>query len=320
MITNYCTLFNVNYMSRGINLYNSLLKVSNNFRLYIFAFDNLSYDYLVNLNLKKTIIISLKDFEDSQLKRVKKSRTKTEYFWTCTGSTVLYLFKRYQIKSCTYLDADLYFYKNPKILIKESRKASCIISKHNYTEKYDQSDTSGIYCVQFMYFKNNILGKKILLDWRKQCIKWCYNRFEDDKFGDQKYLDKWPKKYKGVYVLKNLGGGLAPWNIQKYKIMKNKKFQSKLNNKIVFDMIFYHFHNLKFINKNLTYIGGYKIDDNIKKKIYYPYIKKILSINKNLHRHHNLKNIDLTESYFSGGIFLMRLIKRILIKNNFLRI
>ena len=131
MITNYCTLFNVNYMSRGINLYNSLLKVSNNFRLYIFAFDNLSYDYLVNLNLKKTIIISLKDFEDSQLKRVKKSRTKTEYFWTCTGSTVLYLFKRYQIKSCTYLDADLYFYKNPKILIKESRKASCIISKHN---------------------------------------------------------------------------------------------------------------------------------------------------------------------------------------------
>jgi len=89
MITNYCTLFNVNYMSRGINLYNSLLKVSNNFRLYIFAFDNLSYDYLVNLNLKKTIIISLKDFVRSMVNLVKYKQKKSFEVFNQTFNTIL---------------------------------------------------------------------------------------------------------------------------------------------------------------------------------------------------------------------------------------
>ena len=88
---NYCTLFNISYLSRGINLYNSLISVSKNFRLYIFAFDSITYEYLKKINLKKVIIIPLGEFEDGKLKNIKKTRTLTEYFWTCTGSTVLYL-------------------------------------------------------------------------------------------------------------------------------------------------------------------------------------------------------------------------------------
>ena len=271
---NYCTLFNVNYLPRGLNLYHSLMKVSKNFRLFIFAFDDLTYQYLKDLKLKKVVLISLKEFEDKKLKKVKKTRTKTEYFWTCTGSTILYLFRKYKLRSCTYLDADLYFYRDPKILIEESNKSSCIISKHNYSERYDQTKTSGIYCVQFMFFKNNLIGNKILQDWRKKCINWCFNRFENGKFGDQKYLDKWPKKYNNIYVLKNLGGGVAPWNVQQYDLLNNFKFQIKKNKKLKFDLVFYHFHNLKFMNNNITYIGGYRIDKEIKEKIYNPYLKK----------------------------------------------
>ena len=315
---NYCTLFNISYLSRGINLYNSLISVSKNFRLYIFAFDSITYEYLKKINLKKVIIIPLDEFEDRKLKNIKKTRTLTEYFWTCTGSTVLYLFNKYNLKSCTYLDADLYFYKNPKILIEESKESSCIISKHNYSDGYDQTKTSGIYCVQFMHFKNDYLGNKILLDWRNQCIKWCFNRFEDNKFGDQKYLDIWPKKYEGVHVLNNLGGGVAPWNVQQYKVLKKLKLQIKKTH-LKFDLVFFHFHNLKFINKNTTYIGGYKIDKNIKKKIYKPYLKKMLIIHNKLKNEKNIKDINLNESYFVGGIFFIRLIKRFIFNSNFLK-
>ena len=42
-----------------------------------------------------------------------------------------------------------------------------MITKHNYSAKYDQSKTNGIYCVQFLFFKNDIIGNKILMDWRK---------------------------------------------------------------------------------------------------------------------------------------------------------
>ena len=315
---NYCTLFNISYLSRGINLYNSLIRVSKNFRLYIFAFDSITYEYLKKINLKKVIIIPLNEFEDRKIKNIKETRTLTEYFWTCTGSTVLYLFNKYNLKSCTYLDADLYFYKNPKILIEESKESSCIISKHNYSDGYDQTKTSGIYCVQFMHFKNDYLGNKILLDWRNQCIKWCFNRFEDNKFGDQKYLDIWPKKYEGVHVLNNLGGGVAPWNVQQYKVLKKLKLQIKKTH-LKFDLVFFHFHNLKFINKNTTYIGGYKIDKNIKKKIYKPYLKKMLIIHNKLKKEKNIKDINLNESYFVGGIFFIRLIKRFIFNSNFLK-
>tara|TARA_B110000027_G_C16047064_1_gene268199 strand:+ start:342 stop:536 length:195 start_codon:yes stop_codon:yes gene_type:complete len=60
---NYCTLFNVNYLPRGLNLYHSLMKVSKNFRLFIFAFDDLTYQYLKDLKLKKVVLISLKEFK-----------------------------------------------------------------------------------------------------------------------------------------------------------------------------------------------------------------------------------------------------------------
>ena len=93
------------------------------------------------------------------------------------------------------MDADLYFYQDPQILIDEIPKnKSVLITQHNYYPKYDQSKTSGIYCVQFMYFKNDNEGMKVLKWWRDKCIEWCYNRFEDGKFGDQKYLDDWFKK------------------------------------------------------------------------------------------------------------------------------
>ena len=316
---NYCTLFNFSYLARGLNLYYSIKKVSKNFRLFIFAFDNLTYEYLKKKKIKDVIVISLKDFEDKQLLSVKNQRTKTEYFWTCAGSTIIYLFKKYKLKSCTYLDADLFFYKDPKVLLSENKKSSCIISRHNYTDRYDQTKTSGVYCVQFMFFKNNFEGNKILKEWRNECLLWCFNRFEKDKFGDQKYLDKWPIKYKNVHVLEHLGGGVAPWNVQQYKILDNFKFLVTKNNK-KFDLIFYHFHNVKFINKKVIFIGSYKISNEVVKKIYKPYLLRLKDLTMKISKNKIFKNVNFNEKYYSNDFFIFRLIKRLLYINNFLKI
>ena len=213
---NYCTLFDSNYLTRGLAMYESLKKHSKGFHLYIFAFDDKSYNLLKKLNFEDVTIVSLNEFEDDKLLKIKQNRTATEYCWTCTPSIIKYSIETYNLNSCIYLDADLYFFSNPSILIEEMNNKSILITEHRYTPEYDQSATSGIYCVQFMIFKNDINGMKALNWWIDSCNNWCYAKYEDGKFGDQKYLDDWTTKFNGVHVLQNLGGGVAPWNIQQF--------------------------------------------------------------------------------------------------------
>ena len=59
---NYCTLFNFTYLSRGLSLYYSLKKVSKNFNLFIFAFDNLTYEFLKKKKIKKCSCNFIKRF------------------------------------------------------------------------------------------------------------------------------------------------------------------------------------------------------------------------------------------------------------------
>lgn len=275
---NYCTLFDSNYLTRGLAMYESLRKHSDSFHLYIFAFDDRSYKLLNKLDLKFTTIISLKEFEDDDLLKVKPTRTTAEYCWTCTPSVIKYCIEKYNLESCTYLDADLYFYSDPSILIEEmeKEKRSVLITEHRYTPEYDQSATSGIYCVQFMTFKNDKNGLTVLNWWRNACLDWCYARFEDGKFGDQKYLDDWPQRFEGIHILQNPGGGVAPWNVQQYDI-RNKKFKGN-----DFELIFYHFHNLKFLENGKIDLGTYKLNSDVIEMIYFPYIRHLDSILKTL--------------------------------------
>jgi hypothetical protein len=202
---NFCTLFDSNYLSRGLALHASLRKVCASFHLYVLAFNEECYDYLSNAKLQNLTVISLSDFEDDELLKIKSTRSAAEYCWTCTPSIILFCIAKYNLPSCTYIDADMIFYHDPSILLEEMGQQSILLTEHKYTKDYDQSKKSGIYCVQFMCFKQTPDGMKALTWWRERCIEWCYARHEDGKFGDQKYLDDWPERFKGVHVLQNSG-------------------------------------------------------------------------------------------------------------------
>ena len=271
---NYCTLFDSNYLTRGLAMYESLKKHSDSFHLYVFAFDELSYKLLKKMSLSDMSVISLDEFEDEELLKIKGDRSAGEYCWTCTPSTILYCIDTYDLESCTYLDADLYFYSNPIVLTEEMRDKSVLITEHRYTPEYDQSTTSGVYCVQFMTFKNDINGRKVLEWWRNSCNDWCYARFEDGKFGDQKYLDDWTSRFDGVHELQNLGGGVAPWNVQQYDLLDDE-----------FRLIFYHFHNFKFLENARVELGGYKLKKSVIDKLYKPYIRHLDELTERLKKY-----------------------------------
>jgi hypothetical protein len=131
-----------------------------------------------------------------------------------------------------------------------------------------------------MTFKNNKNGLKVLNWWRSACNDWCYNRFEDGKFGDQKYLDDWTDRFESIHELQNIGGGVAPWNVQQYDLQNSN-----------FSIIFYHFHDFKFIEKNKVDLGDYKLKTSVINKVYNPYIKHLDQITS------TLKMIDRVNDY-----------------------
>jgi len=248
----------------------------------VVAFDNDTYEYLLKTCLPNLTPISLREFEDEKLLAIKPSRSIAEYCWTCTPSIILYCIEKYQLPSCTYVDADMIFYDNPLILIQEMINESILITEHRYTRDYDVSATHGKYCVQFMYFKNDEHGLTALRWWRDRCLEWCFAYLEDGRFGDQLYLNDWPERFPGVHVLQNPGGGLAPWNIQQYRpeqtdgkiyVLDKKKGGRHA-------VVFFHFHGLKFFSNEKVACSGalYELDKDVKNTFYFPYIRRLLEI------------------------------------------
>ncbi|RBL90340.1 glycosyl transferase [Chitinophaga flava] len=283
---NFCTLFNSLYLTRGLAMYNSLEKQSPDFHLYIFAFDDQCYQTLKTLRLPKATIISLQEFEDERLLTIKPTRTPGEYCWTCTPATIEYCLETYNLPSCTYIDADLLFFADPAILIREMGSNSVLITDHRYTPVYDQTALSGKYCVQFLFFRNDEAGRKVLTDWKENCFAWCYKRFEDGKFGDQKYLDYWMDRFDGVHELQHLGGGVAPWNIQQYTFnisSENRIAGTETATSKQFDLVFYHYQDYKYCMANGCFLGQYPITPQQLKIIYKPYIQALDKV------HHQLK-------------------------------
>lgn len=307
----FCTLFDSNYLTRGLALYNSLEKHCKDFHLYIFAFDDKALNILKSLQLPKATIISLKEFEDEELLSVKPTRTIAEYCWTATSSTILYVIKKFNVESCTYLDADLFFYSSPEVIFEEMGKNSILITEHRYSPQYNKEVKSGKYCVQFITFKNDERGLKALQWWRDRCIEWCYNRYEDGKFGDQLYLDDWLDRFEGVHVLQNHGGGIASWNVQRYnfarendKIIGTEKGIGRAKNALEqnshkFEVIFYHFHYLRFYTNNKIELGRRFLSIDVLEIFYKPYIKYLDELKQQIFKINNSPAF----SKMSGGKF-----------------
>lgn len=288
---NFCTLFDSNYLDKGIALANSLNRYAKDFCLYIYAFDQKAYDILSLMRIENVKLILFEDIISDELMQIRKQRTRAEFCWTCTPYIVEYTFERYNVNICTYIDADLYFYDNPEILIKEMYESHCSVQivEHRFpaTEEYKRDEElSGRYCVEFNTFLNDNKGRMVLKWWREQCFACCTSDWSKGSFGDQKYLDEWQDRFGGIDVLRNHGGGMAPWNIGRYKSMKCEdnsrvKFAERETGE-QYQLVFYHFHDLHFLSDSETDINIHlrhkKIDKRLRGQIYTPYLNELVTI------------------------------------------
>ncbi len=303
MSYNFCTLFDKNYLYKGLALYNSLTRNCNDFKLFILCMDDITYNLLQKIDLEKVELISLEEFEDPELVKIKNTRTWAEYCWTCTASLILFLLKKYSdLEMITYLDADLFFYSNPSPVFDEFDGDYIFITEHNPSRELERLLIYGKYNVQFIIFRNNSEGVRTLDWWRKKTISRCYSRRwgKNMQGGDQIYLNDWPARFKKVHVLQNKKLCLAPWNVNKYILTSRNKDIYVDDTKL----IFYHFHSFEIngFNKFTLADGAYKIPKSARELIYRPYIEELKSI---------IQYVTKLDPNFKYGIIRRNIKKRV---------
>ena len=274
----YCTYFDSRFLTRGLALYRSLVRHSPDFRLWVLCFDDLAYETLKAMALPEVRPISLDDFErgDTKLAQAKANRSLVEYYFTCTPSLPLYIFKNHpEVDLITYLDADLYFFSSPTPIFEELADSSILIVGHRFSPHKRDLEAFGIYNVGWLSFRRDDEAMRCLRWWREQCLEWCYDRQEDGRFADQKYLDDWPERFSDVVVLQHKGAGLAPWNVENYDLRL-------VDHNVVVDqtsLVFYHFHRVRQILR-WFYVMGLPLQPLryhllLKQHIYKPYINEL---------------------------------------------
>lgn len=292
---NFVTLFDSYYLPRGLNLISSLEKqLDKELCIYVLAMDEVCESYFRNNRIDCVSLITIEDLvrEYPTLKRIREERTHTEFCWTLSSFSLQYVLIYKKVYECIYVDADMFFYNDPRILIDEMPAGtSVLITEHNYSSEYDYTNVSGKFCVQFMYFNSSVESMEVLEYWRKKCEEWCYFRLEDGKLGDQMYLDDWESRFEGiVYNCRNIGCGVAPWNLQKYivSVENGRYIVTDKVSKLKRPLIFFHFHGLKELNTTTWRMNDYNTGADFKERIYVKYVRELLSIKESLGKKYRL--------------------------------
>lgn len=242
----FCTLFDSNYLLKGVAMLRTLRRHCPEAHVHVLCMDGQTREILQQLELPHVSCLSLSEVEDEALLAVKPDRSMAEYCWTLSPCLPWHVLQQNpQIDFITYLDADLFFYSSVRPLFDEIGASSIAIIEHRFAPQLRHLEVKGRFCVEWVSFRRDEDGLACLARWREQCIEWCFYRLEDDRMGDQKYLDKWPGQYRTVHILQHAGAGIAPWNYAQYKFGENAAGEITVEGE---PLIFFHFHQFQLLS------------------------------------------------------------------------
>ena len=138
----FCTTSDINFLHRGLALYESLNKHNDNFELFYLCSDKESYQKLEELKLDRIIPISLEDIfkECPELKKAQDNEPsyeainvgnktncdpkKVQFFWCLSSYFTWYVLNLDDTDDVLYIDPDIYFYHDWNIIYEEIESKS----------------------------------------------------------------------------------------------------------------------------------------------------------------------------------------------------
>lgn len=269
----YCTLFDKNYLVFGVALLRSVLRFGG--KAYVLCLDQETYNALIKLKLENVILINSQDFYPDLFQSLKDITNYPQKCWIAQPYLCEYVLENFNESGVTYIDSDCYYFADPQPLYDELTNYSVGAVPHNFHPDYQHfSKISGEFCVHFNFFRNDQNAKLILNKWKEDCLD--YNKDRPLEYPGQLRMDSW-KQYPFFKTIVYPGGGVAPWNLSKFRFERTNQF-------IVEDVpvVFYHFHGLYNLFGKIYYKGNYEFDKFSSDCIYQEYLKVIEKTKKEI--------------------------------------
>ena len=246
----YATYFDHRYLPQGLALHRSMRRQLSDFRLWVLALTPECERELRRIRPQGVEMVPLAELEkaDPEFMRSRENRSLVEYYFTSTPCFLHYLLQKNQgIGRISYLDADMFYFSDPRPVEREVEASSIAITPHRFRPELEGHRKYGFYNVGWLSFRADSTGKECLAEWRRQCLEWCRDEPESGRFGDQGYLDGWPKRYRGIRVMDQPGFNEAPWNVEVLKLTK-KDGRVFIGNH---PLVLFHFQGLRRLGSHI---------------------------------------------------------------------
>lgn len=195
-----------------------MLRTKPSAELWILCLDEETRSIVAALDLDQVHLLSVPDLLEFEprLRNAQEDRPALEFYYACTPQIVRYVRQATaDERGVTYIDADMYFFGSPDALYAEAPEAEILLVEHRSGDREAEAQR-GRFNVSFVHF-SSAANAFHALEW------WCDATLEstamnDLTWGDQKYLDRFPRLFSKVGVLRGAATTLAPWNVWQHDI------------------------------------------------------------------------------------------------------
>lgn len=277
----FVTYFSKEFMIQGTVAIESFVKFHRESSGFVICLDSTTSFYLKSKNYPQRItIIDLEELSkiNSIFRDFMNSRTYLESIISIKPHIIEeFLGKVDEDTYMVYFDADLFFFNSMLNLEEFMVGFEVLLSEHLFPIKMKESIKFGRFNGGLIIFRNSKISKDLLGRWRDLCTEWCKLELLENRFADQKYLDRFPENG-GVTALGHPG-----MNNGQYYFQDKRNFELLIRQRRIklegVPIICFHFHGIRILSKGV--ITGFNRYGRPKSYlwvlygIYLPYIKKI---------------------------------------------